>query len=211
MRNSIFVLLATVGLVACKPDVDVKLSTSDLVQVASTEQSMMVEFDARIEDKYTKVDDEKKTEVEAIARIIKQYFEGAEVDVSYGGSGFEIEIEGELELVSTGSSTRSPWYFQVLDFGEGEYLVQQRKSDIWNKFEDELKAVSFMAKPDSFLPLNIKLKNDGGTILVGGAILDGEYLTGFERVKLTGSRVNLSFEGDHWKKAAAAFLFIEPK
>ena len=211
MRNSIFVFVAMIGLVACKPDVDIKLSTSDLIQVASTETPMLLEFDARIEDKYTKIDAEKKSEVEAIAGIIAKYFEDVEIDVTYGGSGFEIEIEGELELVATGTSTRSPWYFQVLDAGEGEYLVSQKRSDVWNKFAEELKAVSFMARPDEFLPLNIKLKNDGGTLYVGGAILDGKHLSGFERVELSGTRVTLSFEGNHWKKASASFLFVQPK
>ena len=194
MKKLSLIAISTLTLAGCKPDVDVKISTEDLVEVAMNEASKMISFDARIENKYTTVDDEKKAEVE--------------VDVSYGGTGFEIEIEGELELVSTGSSNKAPWYFSVIDAGAGEYYVSQRQSIIWDAFANDLSEVSFMAKPDKFLPVNLKIKNDGGELLVGGAILDGEFLSGFARVALDGSRVNLNFYGDHWEKAPASFLFI---
>lgn len=208
MKKLSLAAISALALAACKPDVDVKISTEDLVEVATNEAPKMIEFDARIEDKFTTIDDEKRAEVEAISAIIEKYFDEVEVDVTYGGTGFEIEVEGELELLSTGSSDKAPWYFSVIDAGEGQYYVSQRKSVIWDAFANELKGVSFMAKPDDFLPVNLKIKNDGGELLVGGAILDGEFLSGFARVALNGSRINLNFDGDHWEKAPASFLFV---
>ena len=121
MKKLSLIAISALTLAGCKPDVDFKISTEDLVEVATNEASKMISFDARIENKYTTVDDEKKAEVEAISAIISNYFDEVEVDVSYGGTGFEIEIEGELELVSTGSSNKAPWYFSVIDAGAGKY------------------------------------------------------------------------------------------
>ena len=211
MKKMCLVVLSTLSLTACKPDVDVKLSTEDLIEVANTGASQLVSFDARIEEKYTTIDDEKRAEVKAISQIIETYFEDSEVDVTYGSSGFEIEIEGELELVSNGSSVKAPWYFSVSKGEDGQHLVSQKRSAVWDAFARELKGVSFMAAPKEFLPVNIKLKNEGGALYVGGAVLDGEFLPGFAEIALDGSRVNLNFDGDHWENAPAAFLFKEPE
>lgn len=197
-------------LAACKPDVEVELSTDAVMQVAKSQVSQMIDFEATIEERYTTVDDEKKAQVSAIARAIESYFHDVDVEVSYVSDGFEIEVEGELELVSQGSSQINPWYFSVNIVDEGQYYVSLQKSVTWGSFAEELKDVSFMAAPDDFLPIKIKLKNNGGKLIVGGAILDGELLPGYRVVNLDGSRVNLTFDGDHWENAPASFLFVQP-
>lgn len=88
MRKIDFLALSLLALVACKPDVDAKISTEDIVQSATTEAPMTTEFDARIEKKYTTLDDKKRVDVKTIAGIIEKYFEDAEVDLAYSGNGF---------------------------------------------------------------------------------------------------------------------------
>ena len=48
MRKIDFLALSLLALVACKQDVDAKISTEDIVQSATTEAPMTTEFDARI-------------------------------------------------------------------------------------------------------------------------------------------------------------------
>ena len=198
------------ALIACKPDVDVKMSTADILEVASTSQSTMIKFDARIENKYVEIDNKKRAEIEAIVDVIKAYFHKAEVDVYYGGSGYKIEIEGELEMTKNPPNSKNPWYFQVLSTDNQLHEIRQKKTSTWESFAAELNKITYYSKPDDFLPINIKLKNNGGEIVVGGAVLNGERLSGFEKIFLNGNTIGLSFDGDHWEKAPAAFLFVEP-
>lgn len=198
-------------LAACKPDVDIKLSTKNIVEVAETNEGQLVPFSANIGNKYTKVDDKKKAEVEAIAAVIKKYFDDVEVDISYGAKGFQIEVEGELQLAVNSENITNPWFFAVSKPADGQYILKLQQTRSWNAFANELQKISFTAKPDNFLPVNLKIKNKGGTILVGGAILNGKHLSGFEKIDLDGSRINLNYDGDHWDNAPASFLFISPK
>ena len=198
-----------VTLVACEPEVSVKVSTSDILEVATSGAPQMLEFDASIENSMVTIDDEKRAEVSAIVRVIEKHFEGVEVDVTWGDDEFEIEIEGELELTVKDPSTTNPWYFSVQPTDSGGYLFRQQQSVYWRSFRDDLKVISFFAEPDDFLPVNIRLKNNGGALVVGGAILDGKPLSGYERITLNGDRINLNFDGDHWEDAPVAFLLTE--
>jgi len=203
----VFSLFAVLFLVACQPDIDVEFSTDDVNEVILTKKTKLIEFEARIEDKFTTIDDNKKNEVNSIAKVIGKYFKGVEIETSFSARGFEIEIEGELELAFDTDDNQAPWFMQVVDYSDGNFLVTLNRTKIWDAFSAELKEVSFFAKPDQFLPLNIKLKNDGGRVFVGGIILDGTPLGGFHIIELDGSRINMSFDGDHWKKAPASFYF----
>lgn len=193
-------------LLGCQPDIDVKFSTSDVELVASKNQTIMIEFEARIEDKFTTIDDKKRAEVKNIANVIGKYFKDVEIETTFAAKGFEIEIEGELELAPQSSDDQAPWFFRVTSYSNDNYLVSLDRTKLWDGFNAELKQISFFAEPDEYLPLNIKLKNDGGQqVLVGGIIIDGTPIGGFGAINLDGSRVTLSFDGDHWKKAPASF------
>jgi len=202
-------LLSAVVVAACQPEVEVKISTSDIMDVANSNTTEMLQFEASIVDKFTTMDDDKKNEVKAIAAVIEKYFTDSEVDINIGSKGFEIEVEGELELTAGDDSNMNPWYFSVQKQSEGSYLVAQEKSVTWDAFSNDLKEISFMAAPKNYLPARIKLKNDGGSLTVGGAILEGTMLSGYSMTELNGDRVNLTFEGDHWKSAPLGFLYRE--
>jgi len=208
MKKLLLVLCAVV-VSACQPETEIKISTADIIDVATSNKPEMLQFEASIVDKFTTMDDDKKNEVKAIAAVIEKYFTDAEIDINIGSKGFEIEVEGELELTSVDDSNLTPWYLSVQKQSEGSYFVTQRKSVTWDAFANELKEISFMASPKNYLPARIKLKNDGGSITVGGAILDGTMLSGYSNTALNGDRVNLTFEGDHWKSAPLGFLYTE--
>jgi len=207
--RKLLVLLCSVAVSACQPEAEIKISTADIVDVANSNGSEMLQFEASIVDKFTTMDDDKKNEVKAIAAVIEQYFTDAEVDINIGSKGFEIEVEGELELTAGDDSNLNPWYFSVQKTSEDSYFVTQSKSVTWDAFSNELKEISFMAAPKNYLPARIKLKNDGGSLTVGGAILDGTMLSGYSKTVLNGDRINLTFEGDHWKSAPLGFLYSE--
>ena len=208
MKKLLLVLCAVV-VSACQPETEIKISTADIIDVATSDKPEMLQFEASIVDKFTTMDDDKKNEVKAISAVIEKYFTDAEVDINIGSKGFEIEVEGELELTSVDDSNLNPWYLSVQKQSESSYFVTQRKSVTWDAFANELKEISFMARPKNYLPARIKLKNDGGSVTVGGAILDGTMLSGYSNTTLNGDRVNLTFEGDHWKSAPLGFLYTE--
>ena len=205
-----FLALATIAIVtACNPETEVTMSTSDIVNVGNSGITELVKFEASIVDKYTTMDEDKKNEVNAIASVIKKHFADSEVDINIGSQGFEIEVEGSIELTSGQDTNLNPWYLNVSKGNTGDYFITLEKSVTWDALSNDLKEISFMAAPDNYLPMRIKLKNDGGSLTVGGAILDGNMLSGYSKTSLDGNRVNLVFEGDHWKKAPMGFLYTE--
>ena len=210
--SRIILFLSVLSLLACKPELEVHMSTDDIESVMNDGSLEMITFEAIIEDNYTTMDEDMRAEVKAAASVLRKYFKNSELDYDIGVKGFEIEIEGEFELTMGDGKNLNPWFFKVSKIGNNrssETKVVLSKSLSWDDFANELKEINFMAKPKDYLPVKIKLKNDGGELLLGGAILDGQRLSGYHREKLDGDRVTLTFKGEHWENVPAGFLYIQ--
>lgn len=202
--------LACITLTACKPEVELEIRQNDLETAAASQAVHYVDFEAEISSPFTTIDDKKRAEIAHMERVLNDHFPEAEVDVSFKDKGFEIEIEGELPIVAGKSEIGTPWGVRVFDLNTTpkQYSVYLAKGAGWSAFAKDMNdAITFPRTPD-FLEVTMKLRDFKGTIYGGGFSVDGTALSGYGSAKVDGTRVTLSFEGDHWNKAASGFLFI---
>lgn len=209
MSHGIWRLLVLVLLAACTPEIEVTMPASAIVQsISDTPQT--VEFEARIEEKYTAIDDKQRTEIEAIAAVLENAFPDADVDLSFGGQGYKIDVEGTLVIDTKQPASGAPWYFHASQRQDGKILVELAQGTSWRHFADALGAINIFARAGDFVPMEIKLRRAKGKLIVGGAYVDGRPTGGYSETILTGKKVTIAFAqglgNDYWKDAPASFL-----
>lgn len=211
MKAWFFIPVALMVLTACKADrVRVDLNEESIVSAAAG-QPGKVGFFALIEEKHTKIDDEKRALIKSVEASISKFFKGSEVDVSIEVDGYTIEVEGELDIAAAFSQGATPWYVSVRPadgFPDG-LLVSLEPGSTFDSFSKEIRDIEFMFAPDRFQPVEFRLRAEDAEIIVGGAVLNGEPVS-LKSVKLSSNRATLSFSDGIWDNVAPGFVF-KPK
>jgi hypothetical protein len=201
-------IAAAILLTACKAEkVEVSLDANVIVTaVGGTDES--VEFEAVVGEKFTKVDSEKRDLIASVESVITEYFPNSEVDVNIGADEYEIEVQSSLIVSKNQPTSGAPWYISSTQSADGEgILVQLIPSQSFEKFSSDIKDVNIMLGPDEFQPVEYRFTAASGTVIVGGAIVDGVPMN-IARIKMTGQRVKMQFKDGIWEQAAGAFIYI---
>jgi len=193
-------------LAACQAeDLEIDLSQADIL-AAFAGTDVIVEFEAEVGEKFTKVDEEKRANIDRVVSELKSFIPGVEIDVDYNDDGYMIEIEGEIIVSSDVLRQGAPWYVAVEDTGyEGFMRVSLKTSGTFAAFQDRMKNINFMLSPDEFQPVEFDLRLTGGTLMFAGARLDGR--PSGPTVMTAKQRLKLSFSEGIWSDTAAGFLF----
>lgn len=200
-------LLFSLALVGCKKDIEVKIDESDVLAVYAGDGPKFIEFEATMGESFTTIDDEKKSEVEAIAAVLQEYFPDSEIDIEYGSNEYEIEVEGEVAMAQSPTGIQTPWYISI-DASLGLPQVSMAKTTFHADFSEEIEDINILADVNDYAAVTFKLKSGSGVLIAGGAVVDGEPLGGLSLLPISGPRTTVKFEGDHWKKGPPGFVFI---
>jgi|GEM_PF-2668175 hypothetical protein len=206
--RKVSLLAALVLLAACKAE-KVEVSLDSAIILAAAEGSPgEVAFEATVGEKYATVDAEKRALIESVKSLIKKYFPDADVDVDIGSNEYEIEVEGLLAVSNTSPSSGAPWHVSATRANDGEgIVVQLLPAASFDAFAAELQKVNFMLGPDEYQPVEFRFTAPSGTVLVGGAIVDG-IPTGIGRIPMTGQTIKMLFKDGVWDQTAGAFLYV---
>jgi len=139
--------------------------------------------------------------------------------VTQGDYGLNIAIEGEIPLVYSSNgdasgSSNSPWVFVISDNTDGgslsgyPYKLTVATTSRFSALEGELQNVNFMASPDEFQPMRIKLKRSGDDVLrifTGSVEVDGESKVVYESE--VPKRITLTMKGGIYDKTSQVIYF----
>lgn len=201
-------VFATFLLFACKAEkVEVKLDGQAIVNAANGTPGW-VDFEAVVGEKYTTVDEEKRTLINSVSEKILSYFPDVDVDSNIGADEYEIEIEGTLALSAAIPEAGAPWYVSAVKAADGEgILVQLLPSKTYGSFDNEIENLNSMLGPDEFQPVEFRFTAQSGTVITGGAIVDGRP-TGIQRIPMTGQTIKLLFKDGIWEDISGSFLYL---
>jgi hypothetical protein len=209
MKGNAVVLLASVlALAACKAEkVDISLDAA-MIQAAANGTAGEVEFEASVGERYTTVDPEKRAQIDAVQSLIQQFFPDADIELDIASDEYEIEVEGTLAISSGTPSSGAPWHVSATPATDGPgIIVQLLPSAAFPSFEAALQEINFMLGPDTAQPVEFRFTASSGTVIVGGAIVDG-MPTGVARIPMTGQTVRMLFEEGIWDELSGTFLYI---
>jgi hypothetical protein len=206
--RKVMLLTALVSLAACKAEkIEISLD-SEVILAAADGKTSEVSFEAAVGEQYATVDAEKRALIESVKTLIEKYFSGADVDVDIGSDEYEIEVEGVLEISNISPSSGAPWHVSASPAKDGEgVVVQLLPAGSFGAFEAELQKVNFMLGPDEYQPVEFSFTAPSGTVLVGGAIVDG-IPTGVVRIPMTGQTIKMLFKDGVWEQTAGTFLYL---
>ena len=203
------ILLSTALLLAaCKAEeIEIKLSGEDVVAAAAGE-SVMVEFEAEFGERFTTVDDEKREMLEAIRISLQRYFPEADIELSIGSDGYSFDLEGEVLVSNQTPDQGTPWYVSaVIDSDGTGILVSLQPSATFGPFKNELEDINSMIGPSEFQPVEFRFSADRGTVLVGGAYVDGRAEP-FASLPMAGDTKRMRFSGGVWEDTGGGFLYL---
>jgi hypothetical protein len=128
-----------IALEGCKAQkVEVKLTSEDLVSALSG-GNLNAPFEAEVGEKYSKVDNEKRALIDGVSHLISKHFPNIEQDIDIGSTGYEIQIEGELQVASSKPAGGSPWFVHARNADDGPgILVSLEPSGTFSQFKSEL-------------------------------------------------------------------------
>ena len=200
-------ILVLLAVSACKAEkVEIKITPDDIISAADG-KPVMVEFETTVGEKYTKIDDEKRSTIKSVETMIVKYFPDAEVEVEFGSDEYSITITGEIAVANAEPKEGAPWYVTATKITpEGGIFVSLQPSSSFDAFDAELQGINLMLGPDKFQPVTFKVKGDKGRITAGGVYVDGVPST-LAFIDLKGERVSLLFDEGVWTKTAGGFLF----
>lgn len=204
-----FSLMTTLlALVACKAEkVEISLDSA-MILAAADGHVGTVSFEAAVGEQYATVDDEKRALIESVTSLIEKYFPDADVDVDIGTDEYEIEVEGNLSVSSASPTTGAPWHVSATQATDGEgVVVRLLPSAPFVSFLAELQEVNMMLGADEYQPVEFSFTAPSGTVLVGGAIVDGMPI-GVARVPMNGQTIKMLFKDGIWEKTAGTFVYI---
>jgi hypothetical protein len=204
----VIALLGPIFLAGCQAeDIEIEMNASDLLAAFSgTDQSL--EFEATVGEKYTKVDDEKRTTIKQISQGLTEFFPDADIEIDISNDGYEIEIEGSIAVSRTAPATGAPYFVKVAEGPLPEsILVTLEPSQTFASFKAELSDINVMLSPDEFQGAEFKVDGAGEKILVFGAYVEGRPTT-VAAHELGSQDVRLEVSDGIWKKTAAGFLLF---
>ena len=204
----VFLTVAMMALSACKAEkIEVDLN-SDLVIAASTGIVGDAGFEATVGEQYTTVDDEKRALIENVRSKIEKYFPEADIEVDIGADEYEIQVEGRLVVAMNGASSGAPWYVYAAKATDGDgILVQLLPSESFKSFNSEIQDVNSMLAADEVQPVEFRFTAPSGTVIVGGAIIDGKAV-GVTRIPMNGQTIKMLFKEGVWEQTSGSFLFV---
>lgn len=204
-------ILLTSGLAllsACKAEkVEISLDSATVVAAAQG-QSGEADFETSVGERYTTIDDEKRALIGSVQSKFEKYFAGADIEVDIGSDEYEIDLEGSLPVSATQPSTGSPWYVSCTPAPDGKgVIVQLLPSGTFEGFAAELEEVNSMIGPDKYQPVEFRFTAQTGTLIFGGAIVDG-VPTGLARIEMNGQTVKMLFSEGVWEQTSGTFLYL---
>jgi hypothetical protein len=206
--RKVLLLALPLALAACKAEkVEISLD-ADVILAAADGKAGAIEFEATVGEKYATVDDEKRAMIGAVTSLIERYFPESEVDVDIGSDEYEIEVEGVLSVSDARPASGAPWHVSATKATDGDgVVVRLNPTDSFQAFEAELQDVNIMLGPDEFQPVEFTFTAPSGTVIVGGAIVDG-MPTGIARIAMRGQTIKMLFKDGVWEQTAGAFLYV---
>ncbi len=206
--RKLLVLAAMVSLAACKAEkVEISIDSGTILAAADGKVGE-VSFEAVVGEQYATVDDEKRALIGSVESLIQKYFSGADVDVDIGSNEYEIEVEGILSVSNSKPASGAPWHVSATHATDGDgVVVQLLPTGSFGAFEAELQKVNFMLGPDEYQPIEFSFTAPSGTVLVGGAIVDG-VPSSVSRIPMTGQTIKMLFKDGVWEQTAGAFIYI---
>jgi hypothetical protein len=192
-------------LFACKAkELNVDLRLDDAID-ALDGSDIMVEFEAEFAG-FGDLDDEKRTQVEALENILTKYMEVEDFELETKDNGFTITIEGQIPLTNN-INNDSP-YFLLISHSktlEGYKELRFMTGDDFGSLKGEMQSINFMLAPDEYHPVKFKIKGSGKQILAPAVEVDGKsYL--LLNTQLDG-KLKLLFKGGVFEKTGAGFFF----
>lgn len=218
MFRRIFAALSlVVFLSGCAADsVQVTVGAKDIAAVLGGLE-VSVPFVA-IFDTYGSLDDEKRSELEAIEAIVRRHMQIDEFEVEQSGSSLKVTVEGEIPLVyRANNNAQSPWVVMiddVLEEGLGEvfsHSVQLVTGSSFSRFASEAKGVSYMGTPDEVQPVRFRLRaNEGKDLRVlAGGFQEGASSHMVRVVKVpAGESTSLLFTGGAYENVGGGFWIM---
>jgi hypothetical protein len=206
--HKFFLLATALVLAACEAEkVEISLN-SETILAAAEGKSSEIGFEATVGEKFATVDDEKRAVIESVKSLIQKYVPGAEVDVDIGSDEYEIEVEGKLIVSRDRPTAGAPWHVSATQATDGNGIVVNLSPTVsFGSFKDALQDVNFMLGPNEFQPVEFTFTAPSGTVIVGGAIVDG-IPTGVARIPMSGQTIKMLFKDGVWKETAGAFLYV---
>ena len=205
----LLILMSTACLlIACKAEkVQVRLDGDALVRAASGTPGT-VDFEAVVAEKYTTVDEEKRSTINALTEKITTFFPDADVDVSIGTDEYEIEIDGTLTLANAQPASGAPWYVSATPATDGDGIrVELLPSRTFGSFDAAVETINSMLGPDEAQPVEFRFTAASGTVIAGGALMDGQP-QGIVRIPMKGQTIKLLFKDGIWDDTSGTFLYI---
>ena len=139
-------------LFACKAkELNVDLRLDDAI-AALDGSDKMVEFEAEFAG-FGDLDDEKRTQVEALENILTKYMEVEDFELETKDNGFTITIEGQIPLTNN-INNDSP-YFLLISHSktlEGYKELRFMTGDDFGSLKGEMQSINFMLAPDEYHP-----------------------------------------------------------
>jgi hypothetical protein len=169
-------------------------------------------------ESFGELDDEKRSEIEAIEAIVRRHMHIDEFELEQSDSSLKVTVEGEIPLVyRADSKVQSPWVVvvdDVLEDGLGEvfsHSVQFVSGSSFSRFSDEAKGVSVMAAPDKIQPVRFRLRaNEGKDLRVlAGGFQEGasSHMMGVVTVP-EGESASLLFTGGAYENVGGGFWIM---
>ena len=199
-----FVLFfACVWLIGCKAElIETKIKTTDLKKAIS-KGFKVVPFETKI----TVMGDSKDTrqQIEDFQKIIEQYIEIDDIEVTKSMMGMDLVIEGFIPLVfgeNLPAGRKDPWgLFIVATSRKGlwehyPYQLALAPTQHFGGFKNRFSELNILLTPDRYQPLSFKFRNNDKSklrIFSGGAEVGGEHFAIFEGS--VGKKVSLTMKG----------------
>jgi len=199
-------LMSSYLLVACQAqEVEIKLSAEE-IYAAYEGDTVSIDFEAKVGERYTQVDEEKRSTIESVTDKLVTHFPDADIEVDISSDEYEIEIEGQLIVAQRAPNSGAPYYIKVSESPITNFLlVTLEPSETYAKFAGALSDVNMMLKPDQFQGAKFKIKGSGEKIVFFGSYLSGNPTTiGSEM--LSSKSVTVEMKEAIWQKTSVGFL-----
>ena len=203
MLLSSVVLLAL--LFGCKADeLEIDLKASNVISVVQGE-TYNAEFEA-VFSSFGVLDDEQRSQIDAIERIIENYVEITDFEIESTDMGFEITVEGELPVTNDKDAAEA-YFIHVAEstLFQGYYRAQLMTGTDFARMKSEMEEVNFMLSPDKYHPTQFRVEGQSVDVIAPAAQIEG---TGYFMYQGTvDRRLTMNFKGGVFDDVGAGFFF----
>jgi len=201
-------VLALAVLAACRAErVEVDLTT-DAIVLAAAGNAQRVPFSAVVGEVDTAIDADKRALIASIESVLKRGFPDATVTADIREDQYWLTVTGDLALAAGPPASGAPWYIAArANPADGSILVQLDITDTFGAFNADLDRLDAMIAADPYHPIRYRVSGTGGTIVAGGAEVDGALVQAAV-IPVAGAQVMLGFAGGPWDATGGGFLYF---